>query len=132
LIGQSPWLLNLGIGYWGEKLGATIGYNHRGYRTNLANVNLARVEYELAPRQLDVQLYGRFFQRKLEVKLNLANLLDEYTRFYMNLYDYTQDDTKFYVLKEGRTIKYRKNDGDIITYRRKEGRRFSMSFTYNF
>ncbi|MBO9153527.1 TonB-dependent receptor domain-containing protein [Chitinophaga sp. GCM10012297] len=132
LIGQSPWLLNLGVGYWGNNVGATVSYNHRGYRTNLANVELARVEYELAPRQLDAQVYARFFKRKLEVKLNLANLLDEYTRFYMNIHDYVQDDTKFSVLKEGRSIKYHKEDGDIITYRRKEGRRFSLSFSYNF
>ncbi|WP_423735804.1 TonB-dependent receptor domain-containing protein [Chitinophaga caseinilytica] len=132
LIGQSPWLLNLGAGYWGDDFGATVNYNHRGYRTNLANVNMARVEYELAPRLLDAQLYARFFKRKLEVKLNLSNLLDDYTRFYMNIHDYTQDDTKFSVLKEGRSIRYRKEDGDIITYKRKDGRRFSLSFSYSF
>jgi TonB-dependent receptor len=132
LIGQSPWLLNLGVGYWGDYFGATVSYNHRGPRTNLANVNMARVEYELAPRQLDVQFYSRFFKKKLEVKLNVANLLNDWTRYYMNIHDYRQDDNKFYVLKEGKSIKYRKEDGDIITYRRKEGRRFSLSVSYNF
>ncbi|NSL87842.1 TonB-dependent receptor [Chitinophaga sp. Mgbs1] len=132
LMGQSPWLLNLGVGYWGDYIGATISYNHRGHRTNLANVNMARVEYELAPKQLDVQLYARFFKRKMEVKLNLSNLLNDYTRFYMNIQDYTQDDTKFSVLKEGRSVRYRKEDGDIITYQRKDGRRYSLSFNYNF
>ncbi|SKA33276.1 Secretin and TonB N terminus short domain-containing protein [Chitinophaga eiseniae] len=132
LIGQSPWLLNLGIGYWGDYFGATVSYNHRGPRTNLANVNMARVEYELAPRQLDAQLYARFLKKKMEVKLNLTNLLNDWTRYYMNIHDYVQDETKFDVLKAGKSIKYRKEDGDIITYRRKDGQRFSMSVSYNF
>ncbi|QJB30155.1 TonB-dependent receptor [Chitinophaga oryzae] len=132
LIGQSPWLLNLGLGYWGDYFGATVSYNHRGPRTNLANVNMARVEYELAPKQLDAQLYARFLKKKMEVKLNLTNLLNDWTRYYMNIHDYEPDDTRFFILKAGRSIKYRKEDGDIITYRRKDGQRFSMSVSYSF
>ncbi|MCW3463008.1 TonB-dependent receptor domain-containing protein [Chitinophaga nivalis] len=132
LIGQSPWLLNVGLGYWGDYFGATVSYNHRGPRTNLANVNMNRVEYELAPKQLDAQFYARFFKKKVEVKFNLANLLDDWTRYYMNVHDYKSDDTKFYVLEPGKSVKYRKADGDIITYRKKEGRRFSLSVSYNF
>lgn len=131
LIGQSPWLLNLGIGYWGDYIGATISYNHRGPRTNLANVDMQRVEYELAPKQLDMQFYTRFFKKKLEVKLNVSNLLNDWTRYYMNVHDYIQADNKFSVLKEGKSIRYRKEDGDIITYRRKDGQRFNLSFSYN-
>lgn len=132
LIGQSPWLLNVGLGYWGDYLGATVSYNHRGHRTNLANINLARVEYELAPRQLDAQLYARFLKKKMEVKFNFANLLDEWTRYYMNIHDYEQDENKLNVLKQGKSIKYNKAEGDNITYRRKDGQRFSFSVTYNF
>ncbi|ULT26568.1 hypothetical protein KUH03_06855 [Sphingobacterium sp. E70] len=58
------------------------------------------VEYELAPKQLDAQLYTRFLKGKMEVKFNMANLFDEWTRYYMNIQDYEQDDTKFYVLKK--------------------------------
>lgn len=133
LIGQSPWLLNLGLGYWGDRLGVTASYNHRGPRTNLANVNLARVEYELAPKQLDAQLYARFLKQKMEVKLNIANLLDDWTRYYVNIDDYeTDNDTKLDILKKGRSIKYNKSEGDNITYRKREGRRFSLSVAYNF
>ncbi|GAA0885176.1 hypothetical protein GCM10009120_37750 [Sphingobacterium siyangense subsp. cladoniae] len=132
LMGQSPWLLNLGVGYWGKVFGVTASYNHRGYRTNLANVNMNNVEYELAPKQLDAQLYTRFLKGKMEVKFNMANLLDEWTRYYMNIQDYDQDDTKFYVLKKGRSIKYNKEEGDIITYRRREGQRFNLSVSYSF
>jgi len=132
LMGQSPWLLNLGLGYWGDLFGATASYNHRGARTNLANVKLARVEYELAPKQLDAQVYARFLKKKIEVKFNIANLLDDWTRYYVNVHDYEQDDNKLDVLKEGKSIRYNKEEGDNITYRRREGRRFSLSVSYNF
>jgi TonB-dependent receptor len=132
LIGQSPWLLNLGIGYWGDRFGATASYNHRGYRTNLANVKLALVEYELAPKQLDAQFYARFLKKKMEVKFNISNLLNDWTRYYMNMNDYEQDETKLDVLKEGKSIQYNKEEGDNITYRKKEGQRFGLSVSYNF
>ncbi len=132
LMGQSPWLLNLALGYWGDRFGATASYNHRGYRTNLANVNMARVEYELAPKQLDAQFYANFLKKKMEVKLNLANLLDDWTRYYVNIHDYEQDENKLSVLKEGKSIQYNKEEGDNITYRKKDGRRFSLSVSYNF
>ncbi|WP_270088204.1 TonB-dependent receptor [Sphingobacterium sp. SYP-B4668] len=132
LIGQSPWLLNLGLGYWGDRFGATASYNHRGARTNLANVNLARVEYELAPKQLDAQFYARFLKKKMEVKLNIANILDDWTSYYINIDDYETDDNKFYILKKGKSIQYNKEEGDNITYRKREGRRFSLSVSYNF
>ncbi|KKX48120.1 hypothetical protein [Sphingobacterium sp. IITKGP-BTPF85] len=131
LMGQSPWLLNLGVGYWGEFFGVTASYNHRGYRTNIANVKLANVEYELAPKQLDAQLYARFL-KKMELKFNMANLLDDWTRYYMNIHDYETDDNKLDVLKKGKSIKYNKEEGDIITYRRRDGQRFSLSVSYNF
>jgi TonB-dependent receptor len=135
LMGQSPWLLNLGVGYWGDSFGITASYNHRGYRTNTASVNPNRVEYELAPRQVDFQVYKRFLKQKLEVKFNAANLLDEWTRYYQNQTAYSEskgeNGEKVFELVKGDN-KYNRADDDIITYRRKEGRRFSLSVTYNF
>src|SRR5690606_23830267 len=69
LIGQSPWLLNLGLGYWGDRFGATASYNHRGYRSHLIRKDPRNIEFELAPRQLDLQVYARFLKRKAEIKL---------------------------------------------------------------
>lgn len=135
LMGQSPWLLNLGVGYWGDSFGVTASYNHRGYRTNTASVNPNRVEYELAPRQIDFQVYKRFLKQKLEVKFNAANLLDEWTRYYQNQTAYSEsiggNGEKIFELVKG-DIKYNRADDDIITYRRKDGRRFSLSVTYSF
>jgi len=136
LMGQSPWLLNLGVGYWGDNFGITTSYNHRGYRTNIGNFNLSAVEYELAPKQLDAQFYARFLNKKMEVKLNLANLLDDWTRYYENTEGFTtanDPQTGNYVTTKVKgDNKYNKADGDIITYRKKDGRRFNLSVTYNF
>lgn len=134
LIGQSPWLLNLGIGYWGDSFGATASYNHRGYRTNITSVDPNRIEYELAPKQLDFQLYARFLKSKLEVKLNMANLLDDWTRYYQNVEGYSvgNEDGLYVIKKLKGDNRYNKADGDIITYRKKDGRRFNLSFTYSF
>lgn len=135
LMGQSPWLLNLGVGYWGDSFGVTASYNHRGYRTNTASVNPNRVEYELAPRQIDFQVYKRFLKQKLEVKFNAANLLDEWTRYYQNQSAYSNSQGEkgeiIYELVKGDN-KYNRADDDIITYRKKDGRRFSLSVTYSF
>lgn len=135
LIGQSPWLLNLGIGYWGEYFGATASYNHRGYRSNLIMKDPNAIEFELAPRLLDFQLYGRFLKKKLEVKINAANLLNEWTRYYVNAkaYEYVNDNSgqpKYNLVKGNNG--YKKEDGDLIMYRRQEGLRFSISATYKF
>ncbi|WP_434454068.1 TonB-dependent receptor domain-containing protein [Sphingobacterium multivorum] len=134
LIGQSPWLLNLGIGYWGNSFGTTVSYNHRGYRTNITSIDPNRVEYVLAPKQLDLQIYKRFLNNKLEAKLNMANLLDDWTRYYQNTEGYSVgNENGIYTIKKFKgDNRYNKADGDIITYRKKEGRRFNLSLTYNF
>lgn len=135
LIGQSPWLVNLGLGYWGEYFGATASYNHRGYRSNLIRKEPTAIEYELAPRLVDFQLYGRFMKKKLEVKLNMANLLNEWTRYYVNAQGYEIDNNNSGELRYNRlkgNNGYNKQDGDIIMYRRQEGQRFSLTATYKF
>lgn len=135
LMGQSPWLLNLGLSYWGDYYGATASYNQRGPRTNLANTSPNLVEYELAPRQLDFQIYARLFKKKAEIKFNMANLLNEWTRFYTNTEAYEMitpgKEADGFRLVKGDN-KYNKGDGDTITYRKQDGRRFNLSFTYNF
>lgn len=131
LIGQSPWLLNVGLGYWGDLFGATASYNHRGYRTHLTNQSSNQIEYELAPKQLDLQLYHRFLNKKAELKFNMANLLNDWTRYYFNPEAYKSG-------PEGTEIKnigddrFNKAHGDIIIYRKREGTRYSLSLTYNF
>ncbi|NML24000.1 TonB-dependent receptor [Pseudoflavitalea sp. G-6-1-2] len=135
LIGQSPWLLNLGIGYWGEYFGATGSYNHRGYRSNLIRAEPMNIEFEQAPRLLDFQVYGRMMKKKLEVKLNIANILNEWSNYYVNAKGY-ETTTTGSGPREFRKLNgnngYNKKDGDLIMYRSREGQRFSLTATYKF
>lgn len=135
LIGQSPWLLNLGIGYWGEYFGATGSYNHRGYRSNLIRQQPMSIEFEQAPRLLDFQLYGRFIKKKLELKLNMANILNEWSNYYVNAKGYelvSQGSGPQEFRKANGNNGYNKADGDLIMYRSREGQRISFTATYKF
>lgn len=133
LIGQSPWLLNLGLGYWGETFGLTASYNQRGYRTNLTATNPNAVEYENTPGQFDGQLYARLLNKRMELKFNMANLLNKWTIYYANTQGFNRnpEDLSEWIPNKGDN-KYNKEDNDTIMYRRKEGQRFSLSLTYNF
>lgn len=133
LLGQSPWILNAGLAYWGESFGATASYSQRGYRTNIPADVPNAVEYEIAPRGLDFQLYLRFFKKAAELKLNAANLLNEWNIYYTNARAYEQDpaDGSKWLRVRGNDD-YNKQDGDVIKFRSRSGRRFSMSLTYNF
>ncbi len=98
---------------------------------------MSRVEFELAPRQLDFQLYGRFLKKKLEMKFNIANLLNDWTRFYRNNLYYSpgeiadQKERGNTVESKG-DVRYNKKDGDIILYQSREGVRYNLSLTYSF
>ncbi|PRD56112.1 TonB-dependent receptor [Sphingobacterium gobiense] len=137
LIGQSPWLLNAGIAYWGDLAGVTVNYNAVGYRTNISSDQPFKAEYEVLPRQLDLQLYARFFKKRAELKLNVANLLNEWGFFYQNSF------SDFEQLRPGESgntlgyrligdLKYEPNDGDRKVYRKRDGRRLNLTLTYNF
>ena len=137
LVGQSPWLLNLGLGYWGDTYGATLSYSHRGPRTAIISQSINRVEFELAPRMVDFQLYGKFLKKKVEARLNMANLLNEWTQFYRNDFYYSDADVEKQ-LEIGSPnprrgdLAFNKEDGDTMLYRRQDGQRFHISLIYNF
>lgn len=140
LIGQSPWLLNLGIAYWGENYGITGSFNHRGHRTSLTHVQMNLVEFENAPRQLDLQVYARFMKKKMEVKFNAANLLNDWAVFYRNekykspgeMEEAIKLDPKNAERPSVGDLRYNYDDGDAILYRFRDGRRFGLNISYNF
>ncbi|MBE8720895.1 TonB-dependent receptor [Sphingobacterium sp. Ka21] len=136
LIGQSPWLLNAGAGYWGDYAGITMNYNAIGYRTFISSADVRHTEFEVLPKQLDLQLYGRFLNRKAEVAFNIANLLNEWAFYYRNSEDTYEQvptvDDEIGGYKVVGDLKYEPEKGDIITYRRREGRRFVLTLKYNF
>jgi outer membrane receptor protein involved in Fe transport len=136
MYGQSPYLINAGLQYVGDHLGFNLAYNKSGIKTYIVSSYLNQIEYEAPREQLDAQISYKLLRKKLEVKLNAANLLNSLSMFFVNTasYDYKpiadQDPTNDYVLKEGFSNNY--EEGDQIRFRQKFGRTYSVTLTYNF
>lgn len=129
LYGQAPWIINGGISYQGEIAGFTASYNRSGPRSFSIDPTPTLVEYENGRNMLDLQLNARLFKKKAELKLNLGNLLNEYTIFYRNNSAYELRSLDEWKLVKG-TVAYEKDKGDIATYRSRNGRTASVSITY--
>lgn len=133
LFGQSPWIVNIGMAYTKDQYGINVVYNKSGYRTNTINFIRSQIEYEQGRNLVDLQLFTRLFKQRAELKLNIANLLNAKTFFYRNDDGWVEDyATNTFKLKDGKTDKYKKEEGDFITYHVKTGTNISMAFTYKF
>ncbi|MBO9728561.1 MAG: carboxypeptidase-like regulatory domain-containing protein [Chitinophaga sp.] len=162
LYGQVPVVYNAGLQYIGNRLGANVAYNHMGYKTFSTGMTPDIVEYERPRSQMDVQLSYRFLKHKnLDVKLNIANLMNNPYRFYINsnstykLLDKWKGQSlsaipetewsEIYEWKDGFSQKYengyyetsadgktKTRIGDKDTFIRKIGTSFSLTAAYSF
>ena len=139
MYGQSPYLLNGGIQYTGNRLGLNLVYNKSGYKTYIVSDDPTVMEFERPREQLDAQISYKIWKKKVEFKLNAGNLLDAASTFYRNTGSYEPNPD--YVpgggdisgkmrFKEGFTNKY--EEGDMIMFRQTFGRTYSLAVTYNF
>lgn len=131
LYGQSPYIINGGISYTALDYGLTVSYNRSGPRTYTINTNPGLTEYENGRALLDVQLFGRFLKKKMEAKLNIGNLLNTASVFFINSNGYKN------VVGEDR---YERTNGkdtyekefDDVRYRIKYGVTSNLSVSYKF
>ncbi|AFD07226.1 carboxypeptidase regulatory-like domain-containing protein [Solitalea canadensis] len=156
LYGQVPVLYNVGLQYDGDRLGANIAYNHSGYKTFTVAMQPQYSEIERPRDQLDAQLSYKFLKdKKLQVKLNISNLLNSPYRFFingqntyktkpgadiMNMNEWSD----VYEWKYGFSDKYEegyyepmtgnlnRRIGDTDTFIRKAGTSFSLALSYSF
>lgn len=84
LQGQSPYLINAGIQFTSEKFNASILYNRVGERLALVGNDEFPNVYERPRNQLDIQISKRVINNRGEIKLNLADLLNNAIFFYEN------------------------------------------------
>jgi hypothetical protein len=84
LQGQSPYLINAGIQFTSDKLNASILYNKIGERLALVGNEEFPSVYERPRNQLDFQLSKRFIGDRAEIKLNVADILNNAFFFYEN------------------------------------------------
>jgi outer membrane receptor protein involved in Fe transport len=138
MYGQTPYLINAGLMYTGDKLGINVMYNKAGQKTYIVSSSLDQIEYEMPRGQLDVQLGYKFLKKKLEIKINGGNLFNTTSTFFINNASYEKnpdnvidnDFTDGVRLKSGFSNKY--DEGDQLRFRQKFGRTYSTSITYNF
>ncbi|EHQ25833.1 TonB-dependent receptor domain-containing protein [Mucilaginibacter paludis] len=131
LYGQSPYSVNAGVSYSASRYGFTVNYNRSGRRTYTISSNPNLTEYENGRDLVDLQVYGRFLKQKMEVKLNIGNLLNSTSFYYLNSNGYKQESgTSNYTPSYG-TDKYDK-EFDLIRYRIKYGITPNLSVTYKF
>lgn len=133
LIGQSPYIINAGLGYQSTYVGATVSYNRSGYRSYLISANPSSTEFQRARNLLDLQLSGKLLKRKAELKLNVSNVLNTSDQFYNNANSWIVEPTAKapYIRTKG-TDNYEPENGDNMRYQMKYGRTYSLIFTYNF
>jgi TonB-dependent receptor len=117
--GQSPYILNFGLLYDLEKYGlnATLLFNQIGERIYLVgDVQAGSPNIYEAPRPvLDFQLAKKVLKKKGEVKLNIADIINQKQYFYQNA---------------GGKNSFQK-DNDPYRFTRKYGTTYSITFNYS-
>jgi len=141
LQGQSPYVLNMGAQYVNKDNGwaFSTNLNRVGNRVFLAGNELNPAIWEKARTILDAQIAKNFYKNKLEVKLNIQNILAQDLIFYQNNYnERTSQGSSFSSLTNaiftGDSLNEDGYDSatDDAIWRTKYGRTFSLSLTYNF
>ncbi len=121
LQGQSPYLINIGLLYDHEKSGinATLLYNQIGERIYLVgdiSAGAGSPDIYEAPRPLlDFQVSKKLLKNKMELKLNISDLLNQKQIFYQNT-----NDKKTYQKGE-----------DLYRFTRRFGTTFGLTANYS-
>ena len=119
LQGQSPYLVNLGLLYDNEKYGlnATLLFNQIGERIYLVgDAFVGSPDIYEAPRpQLDFQLAKKILKTKGELKLTVADILNQKQYFFQNV----NDNRSF------------QKGIDAYRFTRQYGTNFNMTFSYS-
>ncbi|MEO6538848.1 MAG: outer membrane beta-barrel protein [Ferruginibacter sp.] len=116
--GQSPYLLNASVQYDVEKYGlsTTLLFNEIGRRIAYVGGNDQPPIWENPRPVLDFQIAKKVLQKKGEVKLNVADIINKAAIFYNDI---------------DRNKKY-SSSSDAFAIKRKYGTNVSVTFGYNF
>lgn len=121
LYGQSPYLINAGFQYNTPSVNATILYNRIGPRLFLVGDPTGAGFFDVYERPrnlLDLQVSKKVFDNKGEVRLTVADLLNNKFAFYDNPSD--------------SDVSYKASEGDRFVYTYRPGTTISIGFTYDF
>ncbi|AWA29290.1 hypothetical protein HYN48_03850 [Flavobacterium magnum] len=140
--GQSPYVFNLGTQYIDSRNGWSLSANLNRIGDRIAIVgNPPDGEptlWEQSRTLLDAQLSKTFLNKRIEIRLNMQNLLDQESIFYQNKnIDHREASgikgffNNIFTGDSGNNNGYDKND-DLFWKTKKFGRTFSLTATYNF
>lgn len=134
LQGLSPYVYNAGLGYTGKLFSTQLSYNISGPRIVAGGIYAYADQYEKPRHVIDLQMSCRFLKKKLEVKLNVADLLQQSAVIYQNrpldplqLTDVNDEN----INKDPKKNNYN-SALDYTRYKAFHGTNFSMNITYNF
>jgi outer membrane receptor protein involved in Fe transport len=139
--GQSPYVFNAGLQYANKDNGwiVSTNINRVGNRIVFGSSEIEPSLWEKSRTFLDVQIAKSLYKNKIELKLNIQNILAQDQIFYQNIYteDVPQSSTitnLSNLLFTGDTLNEDGYDAktDDVILRNKFGRVFSLSMTYNF
>lgn len=127
LQGLSPYTINAGLLYQGEKFGVNVVYNRFGKRLIYAGPYEFLDIYENPRDVIDAQVYARLIKKKMEIKLNVSDILNNAFIQYSNS------------TSNGLFVKNDDPDGnkfnrqyDFVTYEAKRGTTITLSVNYRF
>jgi hypothetical protein len=129
LLGLSPYTVNAGLAYEGPVFGVAANYGRNGRRLVTSGDYDKYDQYEALRDVLDLQLSARFIRQKLEVKLNVSDILNQDIIVYRNT---RIDDSSGGVEYLDLTDNMDYNPGDQVMSRIKRGVNLSLSVSYKF
>ena len=139
--GQSPYVFNAGLQYANKDNGwiVSTNINRVGDRIVFGSSEVQPSLWEKSRTFLDVQIAKTFYKNRMELKLNIQNILAQDQIFYQNIY--TEDVPQSSSITNLSNLIFTgdplNEDGydpktDDVILRTKFGRVFSLSMTYNF
>lgn len=142
LQGLSPYVLNGGIGYFGDVIGLNIAYNRYGPRIIVGGYQAYHDQYENPRDVIDVQLSANLLKKRMQVRLNVSDLLQQDYIIYQNQSLKPSgnsgggSETDLYMMSnepnaDPKGNRYNKGM-DYVRHRWFKGRNLSMNITYNF
>lgn len=141
LQGQSPYVLNAGAQYLNKENGwaFSTNLNRVGNRILYASSEIEPAIWEKARTFLDVQIAKNLYKNKIELKLNIQNILAQDLIFYQNkkienpnLGNTLTNLTNLVFTSDPLNENGYNSKVDDLLWKTKNGRTFSLSFTYNF
>lgn len=127
--GLSPYIINGALNYQEKLWGFNVGYNRIGRRIVNGGVIHPLIQYENPRDVVDLQLNVRPFKQKMEIKLNISDILNQPYIIYSNTNKSVDtapgnnNDPKGDALNESL---------DLVNYKVKRGTNVSISINYRF